>query len=104
MEAHVGDPDRRASFLACDGTLKVFQAVAIKFVRNYQGGQNEVCDSGHLLVEELLSFMTESLFKCFGSNLAKDTLSEIYKKSKRTGRDTSQEEKRHRETKKRQKL
>ena len=31
-EAHVSDPDRTARFLACDGTLKVFQAVVIKSI------------------------------------------------------------------------
>ena len=68
----------------------------IKFVVDYQGGQNKACDSGYLLVEELLPFMAEIVFKCFDSNLAKDTMSEI--KSKKTNRDTSQEEQRHRKT------
>ena len=68
-------------FLACDSALRVFQAVVIEFVHDYHGGLNETCDSGHLFVEELLPLITESLFNCFGSNLAKDTMSEIHKKS-----------------------
>ena len=102
----IGDPDRRARFLVCNGSLKSFQTVVIKFVRDYQGGHNKACDNGHLSVEELLPFMTESLFNCFSNKFTKDTLSKIHKgkKKQKTGRDTSQEEKRRRETRKRQKL
>ena len=42
MEVHVSDPDSRARFLACDGALKLFQAVAIQFISDYQGGKNNV--------------------------------------------------------------
>ena len=60
--------------------------------------------NGYLLMEELQPFMTESLFNCFDSNLTKDTMSEIHEQSKETGREASQEEKRHREARKKQKL
>ena len=35
VEAHVGDPDRRARFFACDCAMKVFQAIVIQFVLYY---------------------------------------------------------------------
>ena len=62
----------------------------IKFVSDYQGGQNEECDSGHLLVKGLLPFMEEFLFNCFSRNLAKDIMSDIHKKSKKTDRQGPQ--------------
>ena len=74
MEAHICDPDRRARFLAYDGALNVFQAIEIKFVRDYQGGQKDGYESGYLLVKGLLSFMIESSFNCMGNNLAKDIM------------------------------
>ena len=98
--AHVFDPHRRAKFLACDGALKAFQAI----VNSRLPRRPERCENGYLLMEDLHPFRTESLFNCFDSNLAKNTMSEIHKKSKKTSKEASQEEKRHRETRKRQKL
>ena len=51
------------------------------------------CDSGYLLIEELLPFMTKSLSNCFDSNLAKDNMSDIHKNSKKTGRKPSRRRK-----------
>ena len=99
----VCDLDRKASFITSDYASKVFQTVVAKFVSNSHKYKNEICENGHMLVEELLPFMSKSMFNRSGSNLTKDTMSKIQNKSKRTGKGDSQE-RRKRETRKRQKL
>jgi len=97
--------DLKGRFMSSVNSRRVFQNVIYKFLSTHEELLDCTCANGHKFTDELLPSMTRTLFNCFGSNLAKEVMSEIHrKKAIKSYRRQNYPERREKETRKRQKL
>lgn len=101
----LSNDDLKIRFMSSGNSRRVFGKVIQKFMSEHEEFCDYICAEGHKFIEELLPFMTRTLFNCFGSNLAKEAMSDVHKR--KAGKSYGHEnctERRQRETRKRQKL
>lgn len=97
--------DLKCRFMSSLSSRKVFQQVVHGFLSAHEEYLDCTCANGHKFNDELLPSMTRTLFNCFGSNLAKEAMSEIHRrKAIKSYRRENCSERRQKETRKRQKL
>ncbi len=99
----LSDDELRSRFMSSVNSRSVFQQIIVSFLEEHVEFCECTCANGHSFLTELLPFMTRTLFNCFGSNVAKEVMSDIHKR-KTTKKNEHGPVKRHSDRRKIQKL